>query len=204
MSSEVEICNLALSHLGDSATVASISPAEGSPQAQRCAVFYPIARDALLTLPWTFNTRRGALEELTVNEWPAWDYCYGKPNNCLKIHGITEENGVLNDPAEVDQYVLQINSSGTEVIYTNLANAWATYSVQITDTQRFTPPFVMALSYQLAGMLAGPLLKGQVGVQTAQQMIRMAEYWKGQASLADANQQNYPIEHQPSWISGRN
>ena len=50
MASEVDICNLALGHLGDNATVASLNPPEGSVQAQHCARFYPIARDALLEM----------------------------------------------------------------------------------------------------------------------------------------------------------
>ena len=59
MSSEVAICNLALAHLGDSATVASIDPPEGSAQSEHCARFYPIARDALLEMhAWKFATRR--------------------------------------------------------------------------------------------------------------------------------------------------
>ena len=59
MASDVEICNLALSHLGDTATVASIDPPEGSAQAEHCARFYPIARDALLEKhDWSWATRR--------------------------------------------------------------------------------------------------------------------------------------------------
>ena len=62
MASEVEICNLALSHLGDTATVASSDPPEGSAQAEHCARFYPIARDALLEMQnWKFATRRATL-----------------------------------------------------------------------------------------------------------------------------------------------
>ena len=48
MASAVDICNLALSHLGDTATVASLDPPEGSAQAEHCARFYPVARDALV------------------------------------------------------------------------------------------------------------------------------------------------------------
>ena len=45
MATEVDICNLALAHLGDDATIASIKPPEGSAQAEKSARFYPIARD---------------------------------------------------------------------------------------------------------------------------------------------------------------
>ena len=50
MASVVDICNQALSHLGDSATVASIDPPEGSAQAEHCARFYPAALAALLEM----------------------------------------------------------------------------------------------------------------------------------------------------------
>ena len=70
MASEVDICNLALGHLGDNATVSSISPPEGSAQAEHCARFYPLARDALLEMGyWNFAMRRVALAQLTMN-WP--------------------------------------------------------------------------------------------------------------------------------------
>ena len=59
MSSEIDICNLALARLGDDATVASIDPPEGSAQAEQCARFYSIARDTMLEMhDWRFATKR--------------------------------------------------------------------------------------------------------------------------------------------------
>ena len=70
MSSVIDICNLALSHLGDTATVASIDPPEGSAQAEHCSRFYPVARDAMLELfNWKFATRRATLALLTADSW---------------------------------------------------------------------------------------------------------------------------------------
>ena len=63
---EVTICNLALSHLGDTAAVASIKPPDSSVQAQLCARFYWVARNALLEMAaWGFATRRVVLAKLT-------------------------------------------------------------------------------------------------------------------------------------------
>ena len=74
MASTVDICNLALAHLGDTATVASIDPPEGSAQSEHCARFYPIARDSLLEMhAWNFSMRRINLAQLT-NSWPEWQY----------------------------------------------------------------------------------------------------------------------------------
>ncbi|NBQ76422.1 MAG: hypothetical protein EBU14_13895, partial [Acetobacteraceae bacterium] len=65
MASEVDICNLALANLGDTATVASINPPEGSAQSEHCSRFYPIARDTLLEMHnWNFSTRRILLPEV--------------------------------------------------------------------------------------------------------------------------------------------
>lgn len=62
MPSAVTICNLALAHLGDSATVSSIDPPEGSAQAEHCARFYPVALGLLLEAhPWNFATKRSRL-----------------------------------------------------------------------------------------------------------------------------------------------
>ena len=43
MASAVEICNLALSFLGDSGGVATINPPDGTTVSKMCAIFSPIA-----------------------------------------------------------------------------------------------------------------------------------------------------------------
>ena len=83
MASEVEICNLALAHLGDEATVASIDPPEGSAQAEHCARFYPIARDGLLQMhPWNFASRRVSLASVTM-PYTMWKYAYACPGDMM-------------------------------------------------------------------------------------------------------------------------
>jgi hypothetical protein len=82
--SEVTICNLALSHLGDTAAVVSIKPPDSSVQAQLCARFYWVARNALLEMSaWGFATRRALLAELVP-----------QPSDGLAI----DENGCLIGP----------------------------------------------------------------------------------------------------------
>lgn len=62
MASAVDICNLALARLGDSATVASIDPPEGSAQSEHCARFYPLARRQIFEAHnWSFLIRREKL-----------------------------------------------------------------------------------------------------------------------------------------------
>ena len=62
--SQIAIWNLALGHLGDSATVSA--PTELSRQAELCRQFWPTALSvALESHPWNFATRRAALAPLT-------------------------------------------------------------------------------------------------------------------------------------------
>ena len=66
MASDVDVCNLALAHLGDEATVASISPPEGSAQAGHCARFYPMARDSASSANVNEAAASGAVCSTTV------------------------------------------------------------------------------------------------------------------------------------------
>ena len=83
MATEVDICNLALAHLGDDATIATIKPPEGSAQAEKAARFYPIARDSLLEMhTWNFASKRGSLALTTVT-LDQWDYAYQAPADMM-------------------------------------------------------------------------------------------------------------------------
>lgn len=208
MASEVEICNLALAHLGDAATVASLDPPEGSAQAEHCARFYPIARDSLLeTHPWKFATRRATLAELT-NPWTQWTYAYAKPADCLRMLAVispTASNDHMDYGTLVPQpYTVEINEDLAEVILTNQEDAVLRYVAQVTDTTTFSPLFTMTLSWHLASMLAGPTIKGDVGAAEAKRCAQMMMAWLGKASTSDANQHDIG-ELRPSvaWIKGR-
>jgi len=83
MATEVDICNLALANLGDDATIATLSPPEGSAQAEKAARFYPIARNSLLAMhTWSFASKRGSLA-LTTNTLDQWDYAYIAPSDMM-------------------------------------------------------------------------------------------------------------------------
>ena len=55
MASAVDICNLALGHIGNKAEITAIVPPDGSAEAAQCGKFYPIARDECLSeFDWGF------------------------------------------------------------------------------------------------------------------------------------------------------
>lgn len=202
MSSEVEICNLALSHLGDSATVASIDPPEGSAQAEHCARWYPVARNALLEMhDWSFATRRVVLAELVRND-TAWRHAYARPADALKILAVLP-SGATDDSAACP-FDTETDAADNDIIMCDQAGAIARYTRIVTDSSRFSPLFVTTLGWFLSTYLAGPVLKGDSAVKIANANMSKAMAFLTQARLSDANQKRgKPLPHTAPWIGVR-
>ncbi len=202
MASEVDIINLALSRLGDSATVSSISPPEGSAQAEHAARFYPIARNSLLELhSWGFATRRKPLAMLTSNS-SVWDFAYATPAGMLAPLCVLP-NDATDDAADTRPYIIESDDSGGRILYTDQADAILRYTALITDTTRFSPLFVDALSWLLASNLAGPLLKGDAGRNASMSCYSVFERLLGKATLIDANQRHLERDIKTPWMVDR-
>lgn len=207
MPSVVNICNLALSHLGDIASVASIDPPENSAQAELCARFYPIARDTLLEMhPWGFATRRAALTPLAV-AMDAWSYVYTWPNLALRVFAVVPD-GATDDYTVAGEVVpqpfhVEALESGAKVICTNVENAVARFVASVTDSSQFTPLFTTALSWLLASYLAGPILKQEAGAAEAKRCLAFFNAAFSDATRIDANQRMVMPQHTVPWISGR-
>lgn len=206
MASEVDISNLALSRLGDSAIVASISPPDGSAQADHCARFYPIARDSMLEMhAWGFATKRCVLA-LVDNPWTQWRYCYAVPNDAIKLLGVYQANA-SNDYSDgrytPQEFASEVDTLGRPVIYTNCENAHLRYTAAITDSAKFSALFVDALGWLLASHLAGTILKGDAGMSAARNCLAAFAQVMGKAAVSDANQQRNTMVQSTSWIAGR-
>ena len=217
MATEVDICNLALARLGDTATVASIDPPEGSAQAEHCARFYPIARDALLEEhTWGFATKRVQLA-LLAEAWPEWTYAYAQPNDAVNIIAVLSptatddySQGIINIPDvsisgnyEPQPFSCEINEDGMPVILSDQEYAVLRYTALVSDTGNFSPLFINTLSWRLAAMLAGPLIKGDAGAAEAKRCEALAQAYLSKAIESDASQRRVMPVHKVGWISGR-
>tara|TARA_R100001463_G_scaffold381_3_gene1686 strand:+ start:2513 stop:3181 length:669 start_codon:yes stop_codon:yes gene_type:complete len=222
MATEVDICNLALAHLGDDATIASLNPPEGSAQAEKAARFYPIARNSLLEMhTWNFAAKRGNLA-LTTNSLDQWDYAYAAPADMMSPVAVispTAQNdyatrmsagdtpgGITSNYAPTivaGQYTPQQFSIEGDLIYTNQENAMLRYQAFITDPSLFTPLFVITLSWHLASMLAGPIIKGDQGAAEAKRSSQMMVNYLNSAKQSDNLHRDITVEHIVSWTSGR-
>ena len=222
MATEVDICNLALAHLGDDATIASLSPPEGSAQAEKAARFYPIARNNLLEMHnWNFAAKRGNLA-LTTNTLDQWDYAYVAPADMMSPVAIispTSQNdyatrmsagdtpgGITSNYAPTivaGQYTPQQFAVEGDLIYTNQENAMLRYQAFITDPSLFSPLFVITLSWHLASMLAGPVIKGDQGAAEAKRCTQMMVNYLTSAKQSDNLHRDITVEHIVPWTSGR-
>ncbi|MDO4642524.1 MAG: hypothetical protein Q4A74_01635 [Cardiobacteriaceae bacterium] len=206
MQSVVSICNIALARLGDSATVASIDPPEGSAQAEHCARFYPLALQTLLeSHPWNFATRR-IKPALLYNRQEGWEYAYALPVDALVIlsvlpKGSTDdyENLGIRVPVE---YQLERNNNAS-VLLTDTPDITVRYISTATDPALYPANFVEALSWKLAALLAGPLLKGDAALKTGQACEEMAAHFLSAARVSDSNQRLTRVTHTPTWIRAR-
>ena len=224
MASEVQICNVSLSHLGDTATVSSINPPEGSAQAEHCARFYPVARDALLEMhAWSFATRRVALALLT-NIIGQWQYVYAMPAAVINIISVippdaNDDYSVrLSYPSQYgynpemiptagsyvpQPYAIETLSTGVQVLLSNQENAVLRYTGAVVDPTKFSPLFVMTLSWLLASMLAGPIIKGAEGAAEAKRCYQMMQAHLVEATQSDAVQRQIKPNQIVPWMAGR-
>lgn len=198
MASAVDICNLALGHLGDEAGVASIAPPDGSVQASHCQRFYPIARDALVQMhTWGFAVRRQSLALLATDELPAeWAFAYAKPTSLRMVAVFPAEvvasqtEGQIFDQSEfiaraqAYPFTIETLDNGTEVIYSNVPEATGFFIRQVLDTAKFPPLVVVAMSRLLASYLAGPIIKGKAGMEIAEKQLGIFERLEGPKAMA--------------------
>ena len=158
--------------------------------------------------------------------WPEWKYGYALPNDVLNVIAVMPPDA--NDdyasrfvPSDTPQfahnyspviaagrytpqpYTIEVLADGQHILYTNQENAMLRYTAYVSDTTVFSPLFTMALSWHLASMLAGPIIKGDQGAAEAKRCTQMAMGYISQAEVSDANQRRINLEHIVPWTSGR-
>jgi len=203
MASEVDICNLALGHIGDSAEIIAIAPPDGSTQAALCKKFYPIARDeTLATFDWGFARYRQLLAQLSADAPSGWSYWYTIPNPFLAARAVVPENydtGV--------KYKIEGHATHGTVVLCDILLAELWYTSTIEDTTKFPPVFVHALSWKLASYLALPLTREpKLKEICEEQFLKVG----GRAAVLDGNQEKLQSKadlnlrtYEPSGIKAR-
>lgn len=121
----VDICNMALSLIGEAPTVESISSPAGSPHAALCALWFPKAREqALSAHDWTFASARAELAHVRVSI--ASVSAASNTITTATSHGLADDSVVwvtavggatLPDPLEsgTDYYVIDMGTTSIKL-----------------------------------------------------------------------------------------
>ncbi|WP_196602350.1 hypothetical protein [Pectinatus frisingensis] len=193
MISDVEICNLALSKIGES-TINTLT--EASVEAQACTLYYPNVRDNLLRqYPWNFTSKSVQLGQAAIDipENTIWQYLYTYPSDCLRIRKVFE-NGSYILPVPNDFEI--ISCSNVKYICCDIYQAYCRYTQQITDPTLFDSCFVDALACKLAMELAVPLTNSSDRLKIAMQLFQTSIATAMMSEAIEGNEQIWPSEHQ--------
>ena len=170
MTSAVQICNMALSHI----RAGSINAlTESSVQAQRCSLFYPVCRDMVLEgAPWGFARKIRELALLSDVKIFNYAYAYQYPSDAKRVNQLMMPwDEVSTDSAPSLRYHDDVfhgmrktkvqyqtyHNNGSRVIAANDANLRVDYNITVDDPNLFSTAFVFALSHLLASYLAIPI-----------------------------------------------
>lgn len=192
MASVIEICNIALSRLGNSRTINSLQ--EQSKEAGLCDLHYDSAREEVLSdFNWNFATKRVAMAD-TGNAPSDWQYAYRYPTDCLRITEIMVP-GMRNAPERMRiQYEVGSDDDGTgRLIYTDQPDAWLKYVAKVTDPNMFDALFRSALAWKLAAEIGMPLATAPTLVQNALTMYAQIIRSAGSHSMNESQEPEEPI-----------
>lgn len=158
MASEIEICNMALAHIGVSIPIANLD--EASKEAQACKLFYAQTRDAVLRdFAWPFAGRFVALALVEEDPTGEWAFSYRYPTDAHTIRRILNP-ATRNDSRQSRIPYRLANDAEGLVILTDQEDAEAEYTFKVTNPGWFAPDFVSALALRLAADIAPQLTGG--------------------------------------------
>lgn len=157
MAGKVEICNMALSRLGYTRFISSLT--EASQEANQLNLMYDFALSHTLSeFPWLFARKTVPLALVSNAEHPVWEYVYRYPVDCLRVVHLLSEDGGISDIGQ-DRVMIPGRHRVTfevgaddvgRVILTNEPSAVLVYTALVDDPMNYPPSFVDVLAWRLA------------------------------------------------------
>lgn len=196
MTSEVDICNLALT---ESFCSEIQSLTAQSREAEVCNRFYAQCRDLMLSsYNWKFNQVRRSLALSSETPPGSWTYAYEVPVNCLQPVKIyqSDRNSTEQIPFTIESKL----SIDEKVLYTDEPEAILIYRKKITVTNMFSPSFIEALSHLLGAKIAMGL-KQDMNLAN----IRMTNYWQAvsRGTILDADARDKDVQPETELLRAR-
>lgn len=215
VSADIDICNLALNHLGQASIEAFDDENE---RARRCSLLFNNVRDMVMRdANWNFTTviaelERHEDEDVSVTGWGYVYQCptdllyvrkiYGDDSSLFEIPSTSDSSFVLpvSNPTPQEFRIVYLPDTDERVIVTNLEQAFIEYTSRMGNTSLYDPMFVKAMSYKLAEELA-PVLNGDDGKAT-----KMAQNYLiaiSEAKRVNGNETGVKTRRTSSFIDAR-
>lgn len=195
--SEVNVYNLALNAVGETANISS--PTENSRRAEVCRLWYSLVRDQVLeAAPWPEATTMGRLAQVKARGDDAWEtgdpqpgyaYSYALPANCLRPQ-------YLSDYAPFELTA----SNENKELHCNSLQPILRYTFRQDDVAFWSNNLLMAIVYGLAAHISQPL-SGKTSMTNM--LIQRSNDFILAARVNSANQPNHQVEAVPDWLQGR-
>ncbi len=192
--SEAEISNQALGHLGRHQNFVTDLEADQTEEAENCRIFIATARDVVLAVyHWPFAKARQELVELTDEDArDEWEHVFALPDDCIiprYIRPVGLGKRALSRSERIPFTTEKSSQSEASVLLCDLPNPLLIYTARITEPTRFSAPFSLLLSYKLAELIARPLT-GQVAARNEMRQAYMIELGIVTAGVSNAEQED--------------
>ena len=196
MANEIEICQMALDHIGARQINALTDQCA---EARACRRLYGPARDQVLRdHPWGFAERRRRLVMVKPPNLHGYTYAYEYPIDCFHAREIFR--GAFLKPIEFR--VARLDEAYPKLILTNEPHAILIYTAHVTDADAFDSAFATALSWRLAADLAMPVTKTLAVQQAAMEIYSYHINSAGKNDAMEAHQD--PVNHFTTFLDARN
>ena len=221
MSSQVQLCNLALDAAHARSSISSIG--ESSAEGQACARHYEPALEAVLrSAHWNFARKQLTLSLLKdATKTPPdsvpqpWSYEYAYPSDCLRARRVLPQMSGVGAAAfpgwqGPQQFMPAVSfiigqdddSAGNPipVVLTNEPQAQLVYTVRVTNPQLFDAEFEQAFVFYLGSRLCGPLTGDK---ELTLNLFQQAQALTTKAAADNGDEGLTVIDQVPDWIRVR-
>lgn len=190
MTTETDICNLALSRIGHDRQISDIN--EATKEGDLLRLHYSMTRDALLrSHPWNFAIKRAELASVDTTPSFEFDYVFALPTDCLRVLRTSWEAQNIDAEYRIEGRYLLTNEAAVKIEYIG----------RITDPAQFDYLFIDIFAQRLAAECAMPLIND---ARVAQSALQIYGQKLSEARTLDA-QEGTPrqIVHDYDWLTVR-
>lgn len=204
MTTQLDICNMALRHIASTGGQIANLATERSKEAQACRLFYPQVRDEVLRdFPWPFATRITPLALVEEDPTSEWLFAYRYPANCASFRRLLTPSSlamsffnapVVRYPMRNARLRFRISRDDVgKLIYSNEDAPYGEWTEQLDNPEDYSADFVAAVSWKLAAYIA-PSVAGGDQFKLGDRALQVYMSMIARAKQNAANEENQELE----------